>query len=84
MRSIDHQMMAARFPIHRDLAGFDFEISPVDKVLIKRLADLSFTEDAQNVVLIGGPGTGKRLTPRTQRMRSTTRSSGSLSGLDVL
>ena len=31
----------------------------MDKVLIKRLADLSFTDDAQNVVLIGGPGTGK-------------------------
>ena len=59
MRSIAHQMKAARFPIHRDLAGFDFEVSPVDKVLIKRLADLSFTDDAQNVVLIGGPGTGK-------------------------
>jgi DNA replication protein DnaC len=59
MRSIAHQMKAARFPIHRDLAGFDFEVSQVDKALIKKLADLSFTEDAQNVVLIGGPGTGK-------------------------
>jgi DNA replication protein DnaC len=59
MRSIAHQMKAARFPIHRDLAGFDFDVSQVDKVLIKKLADLSFTEDAQNVVLIGGPGTGK-------------------------
>ena len=59
MRSIAHQMKAARFPIHRDLAGFDFDVSQVDKALIKKLADLSFTEDAQNVVLIGGPGTGK-------------------------
>jgi DNA replication protein DnaC len=59
MRSIAHQMKAARFPIHRDLAGFDFEVSQVDKALIKKLADLSFTDDAQNVVLIGGPGTGK-------------------------
>jgi DNA replication protein DnaC len=54
VRSIAHQMKAARFPIHRDLAGFDFEVSPVDKVLIKRLASLGFTDDAQNVVLIGG------------------------------
>jgi len=30
MRSIAHQMKAARFPIHRDLA--DFEVSTVDKV----------------------------------------------------
>jgi DNA replication protein DnaC len=59
MRSIAHQMKAARFPIHRDLAGFDFDVSQVDKALIKKLADLTFTEDAQNVVLIGGPGTGK-------------------------
>jgi DNA replication protein DnaC len=59
MRSIAHQMKSARFPVHRDLAGFDFEVSQVDKALIQKLADLSFTEDAQNVVLIGGPGTGK-------------------------
>jgi DNA replication protein DnaC len=59
MRSIAHQTKAARFPLHRDLAGFDFEVSPVDKALIMKLADLSFTQDGQNAVLIGGPGTGK-------------------------
>lgn len=59
MRSIAHQMKAARFPVHRDLAGFDFDASQVDKTLVLKLADLSFTDDAQNVVLIGGPGTGK-------------------------
>ena len=59
MRSIAHQVKAARFPIHRDLAGFDFEVSQVDKALVKKLADLNFTQDAQNVVLIGGSGTGK-------------------------
>ena len=59
MRSIAHQTKVARFPLHRDLAGFDFEVSPVDRALIMKLADLSFTQDAQNVVFIGGPGTGK-------------------------
>ena len=59
MRSIAHQTKVARFPVHRDLAGFDFEASAVDKALILKLADLSFTQDAQNAVLIGGPGTGK-------------------------
>jgi len=24
MRSVSHQMNAAKFPVHRDLAGFDF------------------------------------------------------------
>ena len=59
MRSVSHQMNAARFPVHRDLAGFDFEASPVDRKLIDQLSDLSFTEAAQNAVLVGGPGTGK-------------------------
>lgn len=59
MRSIGYQMHVAKFPIHRDLAGFDFEQSKVDQNLIKQLADLSFTESAHNVVLIGGTGTGK-------------------------
>jgi DNA replication protein DnaC len=59
MRSISHQMHAARFPVHRDLAGFDFEVSPVDRKLVASLADASFTENAHNAVLVGGPGTGK-------------------------
>jgi DNA replication protein DnaC len=59
MRSVRHQMTTARFPVHRDLAGFDFQSSPVDHKLVSQLADLAFTEAAQNVVLIGGPGTGK-------------------------
>jgi DNA replication protein DnaC len=59
MRSIAHQMKSARFPMHRDLAGFEFAVSQVDQRLIQKLADLSFTQDAQNVVLVGGPGTGK-------------------------
>ena len=59
MRSTAHQMKSARFPVHRDLAGFDFAASQVDEALVGKLADRTFTEDAQNVVLIGGPGTGK-------------------------
>ena len=59
MRSTSYQMHAARFPVHRDLAGFDFEQSKVERGLITELADLAFTEAAHNVVFIGGTGTGK-------------------------
>lgn len=59
MRSVRYQMNAARFPVHRDLAGFDFEISKVDRKLVMMLADTGFTEQAHNAVLVGGPGTGK-------------------------
>ena len=59
MRSISYQLHSAKFPVHRDLAGFDFEQSKVDRGLITELSDLSFTEAAHNVVFIGGTGTGK-------------------------
>jgi DNA replication protein DnaC len=59
MRLVSHQMKAAKFPVHRDLAGFDFDASGADQHLIKELATLSFTDTAQNAVFIGGPGTGK-------------------------
>jgi len=58
-RSVGHQMGAAKFPVHRDLAGFDFAVSPVDRKLVMQLADTTFTEAAHNVVLVGGPGSGK-------------------------
>ena len=59
VRSINYQMKAARFPAYRDLTGFDFTQSMVDEALIKALHRCEFMEDAQNVVLVGGPGTGK-------------------------
>ncbi len=59
IRSIRYQMHAARFPVHRDLAGFDFSASPIDRQLVSQLSNCSFTETMQNVVLIGGTGTGK-------------------------
>ena len=59
IRSISYQMHVVRFPAHRDLAGFDFSQSKVDEPLIWRLATMQFTDAAQNVVLVGGTGTGK-------------------------
>lgn len=37
VRSIAYQMTAARFPAHRDLAGFEFAGAQVDEVLVRRL-----------------------------------------------
>jgi DNA replication protein DnaC len=59
VRSIAYQMHVARFPVHRDLAGFDFAASSVDEALVRQLHTTAFTDSAQNVVFIGGPGTGK-------------------------
>ena len=59
IRSIRYQTHAARFPVQRNLQGFDFNQSKVDQQLINQLATMQFTEAAQNLVLVGGTGTGK-------------------------
>jgi DNA replication protein DnaC len=61
VRSTAYQMRAARFPGHRDLAGFDFAQARVDEALVRRLHSLQFLEAAHNAVLIGGPGTAGAL-----------------------
>jgi DNA replication protein DnaC len=58
-RSIRYQLQSARFPVHRDLAGFDFVQAKVDKTLVERLSAGDFLTSAHNVVLVGGAGTGK-------------------------
>ena len=59
VRSTAYQLKAARFPVYRDLAGFDFASSEVNEALVRQLHRCEFLEDAHNVVLVGGPGTGK-------------------------
>jgi DNA replication protein DnaC len=58
-RSLRHQLSAAKFPIHRDLAGFVWQESPVLQTQIQQLASAAFMEDAHNLILVGGTGTGK-------------------------
>ena len=59
VRSVAYQLKVARFPAYRDLAGFDFSHSEVNEALVRQLHRCEFLEDATNVVLVGGPGTGK-------------------------
>lgn len=59
VRSLAYQMKVAKFPAYRDLNGFDFSCSEVDEALTKQLHRCDFLKSATNVVLVGGPGTGK-------------------------
>ena len=59
VRSVAYQMKIARFPAYRDLAGFDFSQSVANEALVRQLHRCEFIEKAHNVVLVGGPGTGK-------------------------
>ena len=59
VRSIAYQVKAARFPAYKDLAGFDFAVSEINEALVRQLHRGDLRDSADNVVLIGGPGTGK-------------------------
>src|SRR6187551_2100788 len=59
VRSTAYQLKAARFPVYRDLAGFDFASSEINEALVRQLHRCEFMANANNVVLVGGPGTGK-------------------------
>ena len=59
VRSIAYHTKVARFPSYKDLAGFDFAASDINEACVCQLHRGEFMENAENVVLIGGPGTGK-------------------------
>ena len=59
VRSIAYHMKSARFPAYKDLSGFDFAASEINEATVRTLHRCEFMDDAHNVVLIGGPGTGK-------------------------
>ncbi|SLN59249.1 transposase/IS protein [Roseovarius gaetbuli] len=59
VRSIGYHMKAARFPAYKDLSGFDFAASEINEALVRQLHRCEFMDAAENVVLLGGPGTGK-------------------------
>lgn len=58
-RSLRYQLHVARFPIHRDLASFDWSESGVSQGQIEQLATAQFMESAHNLILVGGTGSGK-------------------------
>ena len=58
-RSLRYQLKVARFPIHRDLLGFVWAESPLQQAQVEQLATAAFMEQARNLILVGGTGTGK-------------------------
>jgi DNA replication protein DnaC len=59
VRSVAYQLKTARFPAYRDLNGFDFASSEINEALVRQLYRCDFIDEANNIVLVGGPGTGK-------------------------
>jgi len=58
-RSIRYQMSAARFPVMKSLAEFDFDAAPVNEALVRSIHEGGFLDQTRNGVFVGGTGTGK-------------------------
>ena len=59
-RRIEMSFGLARFPFHRDLAGFDFAAQPsIDRGQIRDLATGRFIANGEALLLLGPPGVGK-------------------------
>jgi len=59
VRSLRYQLKVANFPIHRDLIDFKWNETPLSKAQIEPLITAKFMDDAYNLILVGGTGTGK-------------------------
>jgi DNA replication protein DnaC len=59
-RAAGRRLKAARFPTAKTLEAFDFAAAPaLNKPLVLELARCEFVERRENLLLVGGPGTGK-------------------------
>ncbi len=58
-RSLNYQLHTAKFPHHRDLIHFDWRENPLTKGRIEQLATGEFMIQANNLIFVGGTGTGK-------------------------
>jgi DNA replication protein DnaC len=59
-RSVNRRIQMAGFPAIKRIEEFDFSYQPqLDEKLIYELANLSFIEEAKNILFLGAPGVGK-------------------------
>jgi DNA replication protein DnaC len=58
-KSIRYRLGLARFPVDKDLDGFNFSTSPVNETQIRSLHQGSYLQSGNNIILVGGTGTGK-------------------------
>jgi DNA replication protein DnaC len=58
-RSISYRIGAAKFPVLKDLAKFNFAETVIDEALVRELATGAFLDARRNAIFIGGTGTGK-------------------------
>ncbi len=58
-RSLRYQLKVAKFPIHRSFTEFNWQESVLSESQMQVFAGAGFMEEAHNLILVGGTGTGK-------------------------
>lgn len=59
IKAIAARIYAANFPAMKDLDNFIFADTPIGQEQVMGLYSLDFIKKARNIILVGGPGTGK-------------------------
>ena len=59
LRSIRYQLGIAKLPTTKTLNDFDFPATPINEALLRELHEGHFMDQARNLILVGGTGTGK-------------------------
>ncbi|MCP4078055.1 MAG: ATP-binding protein [Gammaproteobacteria bacterium] len=58
-RSLRYQLKTARFPIHRSFTEFNWQESVLSESQMQVFGGAGFMDEAHNLILVGGTGTGK-------------------------
>lgn len=53
-KSIRYRLGLARFPVDKNLDGFNFSTSPVNETQIRSLHQGSYLQSGNNIILVGG------------------------------
>src|ERR1700735_163197 len=62
LKGVERGLRLARVPYGKTLEQVDFSFQPaLDRQMIRELARLAFVDRAENLILLGPPGTGKTM-----------------------
>lgn len=59
LKALQARLRGARFPAMKDLDNFIFTDTPIDQEQVMHLYSTEFVKASRNIILVGGPGTGK-------------------------
>jgi DNA replication protein DnaC len=59
LKALQNRIRSAQFPVMKDLDNFIFADTPISLEQVMHLYTTEFIKTSRNIILVGGPGTGK-------------------------